>query len=127
MFLRKGVQIYRRTPMPKYDFNNLTSVWVFSCKFAAYFQNAYLRAPLDGCFCMFKWKCSFLSFLIQNHPYIRSSRPEVFCKSLHLVKKETLAQVFSCEFCEISKNNFFTEYLWAPAPGNSTSTFLYFN
>ena len=27
----------------------------------------------------------------------RSSRPEVFCK------KETMAQVFSCEFCEISK------------------------
>ena len=27
------------------------------------------------------------------------------------VKKETLAQVFSCEFCEISKNTFFTEPL----------------
>ena len=26
-------------------------------------------------------------------------------------KKETLAQVFSCEFCEISKNTFFTEHL----------------
>ena len=26
-------------------------------------------------------------------------------------KKETLAQVFSCEFCEISKNNLFTEHL----------------
>ena len=24
-----------------------------------------------------------------------------------LLKKETLAQVFSCEFCEISKNTFF--------------------
>ena len=27
------------------------------------------------------------------------------------IKKETLAQVFSCEFCEISKNTFFTEPL----------------
>ena len=27
------------------------------------------------------------------------------------IKKETLAQVFSCEFCEISKDTFFTEYL----------------
>ena len=27
----------------------------------------------------------------------------------------TLAQVFSCEFCEISKNIFFTEHLWATA------------
>ena len=30
-------------------------------------------------------------------------------------KKETLAQVFSCEFCEISKNIIFTEHLWATA------------
>ena len=26
-------------------------------------------------------------------------------------KQEILAQVFSCEFCEISKNTFFTEHL----------------
>ena len=57
----------------------------------------------------------------------RSSRPEVFCKKgvlrnftkftgKHLrqslffnnfIKKETLAQAFSCEFCGISKNTFF--------------------
>ena len=42
-------QTYRRTPMPNCDFNrvalqlywNHTSVWVFSCKFAAYFQNIF--------------------------------------------------------------------------------------
>ena len=28
-----------------------------------------------------------------------------------LLKKETLAQVFSCKFFEISRNNFFTEHL----------------
>ena len=30
--------------MPKFDFNNVanhTSAWVFSCKFAAYFQNTF--------------------------------------------------------------------------------------
>ena len=32
-------------------------------------------------------------------------------------KIETLAQVFSCEFCEISKNTFFTEHVWASASG----------
>ena len=39
----------------------------------------------------------------------RSSRPEVFCAggACNFIKKETLAQVFSCEFCEISKNTFF--------------------
>ena len=52
----------------------------------------------------------------------RSSRPEVSCEkgvlrnftkftgrhlwpeACNFMKKETLAQVFSCEFCEISKN-----------------------
>ena len=33
----------------------------------------------------------------------------------NFIKKETLALVFSCEFCEISKNTFFTEHLWATA------------
>ena len=34
------------------------------------------------------------------------------CSVKKVLKKETLAQVFSCEFCEISKNNFFIEHLW---------------
>ena len=29
-----------------------------------------------------------------------------------LLKRETLAEVFSCEFCEIFKNNIFMEQLW---------------
>ena len=45
------------------------------------------------------------------------------CQSLSLnkvagrnfIKKENLAQVFSCELCEISKNTFFTEHLRATA------------
>ena len=54
-------QIYRRTPMPKCDFNKAakqlywnTSTWLFSCKFVAYLQNNFfLRLPLDGWFWMF--------------------------------------------------------------------------
>ena len=38
-------------------------------------------------------------------------RPQV----CNLIKKETLTQVFSCEFCEIFKNTFFTEDLRATA------------
>ena len=34
-------------------------------------------------------------------------RPE----ACNFIKKETLAQVFSCEFCKIFKNTFFTEHL----------------
>ena len=41
--------IYRRTPMPKCDFN--TSAWVFSCKFATYqntfFYEDFWRAASD--------------------------------------------------------------------------------
>ena len=29
----------------------------------------------------------------------------------NFIKKEALTQVFSCEFCETSKNTFFTEHL----------------
>ena len=31
------------------------------------------------------------------------------------IEQETLAQIFSCEFYEISKNIFFTEHLWTTA------------
>ena len=30
----------------------------------------------------------------------------------NFIKKEAQAQVFSCEFCKISKNTFSTEHLW---------------
>ena len=36
------------------------------------------------------------------------------CRPATLLKKR-LTQVFSCEFCEIFKNTFFTEYLWTTA------------
>ena len=38
--------------------------------------------------------------------------------------KETLAQVFSCEFCEISKNPFFTEHLWTTVSNHNYSCTL---
>ena len=33
----------------------------------------------------------------------------------NFIKKETAAQVFSCEFCEHFKNTFLTEHLWITA------------
>ena len=41
----------------------------------------------------------------------QSCKPE----ASNFIKKKTLAQVFSCGFCEISKNTFFTEHLWTTA------------
>ena len=37
----------------------------------------------------------------------------------NFIKKDTLAQVFFCEFCEISKNIFFTEHLRTTASVHS--------
>ena len=36
-------------------------------------------------------------------------------EACNFIKKETLALVFSCEFCQISRKKFFTEHLWATA------------
>ena len=33
-------------------------------------------------------------------------------QACNFIKKETMAQVFSCEFCKISKNTFFIEHFW---------------
>ena len=38
---------------------------------------------------------------------------KVASQGFNFIKIETLAQVISCEFCEISKNTFFTEHVWA--------------
>ena len=46
--------------------------------------------------------CATVSFLIK-------------LQACNFIKKDTLAQVFSCEFCEISQNTFFTEHLWTTA------------
>ena len=73
-----------------------------------------------------------ISVLRRNMVWDNSSKkqqPEVFCKkrcsykfhkihrktpeACNFIKKESLAQVISCEFCEISKTTFFTEHLWA--------------
>ena len=41
-----------------------------------------------------------------------TTRGVLYC---NFIKKEALAQVFSCEFCEITKNTFFTGHLRATA------------
>ena len=40
-----------------------------------------------------------------------------------LFKKKTLAQVFFCEFCEFSKNTFFTEHFQTTASDRYCQTF----
>ena len=71
-------------------------------------------------------------FFHDSCPLKQKQPPEVFCEkrcsqkfrkihrktpvspvpqACNFIKKETLAQVFSCEFCEIFKNTIFTEHL----------------
>ena len=52
-------------------------------------------------------------------PYFKDfSNTETPTGALQLYKKETLTQLFSCEFCKIFKNTFFTEHLWATVSAN---------
>ena len=39
-------------------------------------------------------------------------------EAYNFIKKEALAQVFSCEFWEIFKNTFSTKHLWTTASGD---------
>ena len=67
------------------------------------------------------------STLIHNlYCFYGCSRPEVFYKiklgvscliKLQFIKRETLVQVFSCEFWEIFKSNYFVEHLRTVASG----------
>ena len=43
-------------------------------------------------------------------------------RAFNFIKKETLAQVSSCKFCEISKNTCFTEHLWMTASIHSSKS-----
>ena len=58
----------------------------------------------------------------QNSQENTCTRVSFLIKACNFIKKETLAQVFSWEFCEIFKNIFFTEHLWTTA---SSSAFYF--
>ena len=51
-----------------------------------------------------------MSFSILEVDFLQKQPPELFCKkrphACNVLKKETLAQVFSYKFCEICKNTF---------------------
>ena len=83
-------------------------------------------------------KISVQDFLIlercignSDNPVYRSSPPEVFCKKVFLeisqeaynfIKKETRTQVFSCEFCEVSKKTF--SYRTPPVAASMSNTHM---
>ena len=50
VFLRKGVLKLCCRFTGEHPCINGVSAWMFFCKFAAYFQNTFLRTPMEGCF-----------------------------------------------------------------------------
>ena len=54
----------------------------------------------------------YLSIYIYIYIYVDRY---IIREACNFIKKENLAQVFSCEFCEISKNIFFKEHPWTNA------------
>ena len=76
------------------------------------FENIDRFGILD--ICSLESACSWVIVVMSEdvlHDWIdRSSRPDVLCEkgaACNFIKRETLARVFSCEFCEISKNTYF--------------------
>ena len=130
-----------RIPMPKCDFNEVTNLFKshfrHRCSPVNTLHISRITFPkstsLDSCI----WNINFVSTKLCINFYW-SSRPKKFFKkvvlrnltkftgkhlcqslffnkvagfSLQLYLKEALAQLFSCEFCEIFKNPFFKEHL----------------
>ena len=76
----------------------------YSVAFTSRSRSRHRRCPVKKIFLKIPQNsqentCAIVSFLIK------------LPQACNLVKKETLTQVFSCEFCEIFKNTFFTEQL----------------
>ena len=53
----------------------------------------------------------------QENPCARASLL-IKLQACKFIKREALAQVFSCEFCGISKNTFLAKHLWEAASVN---------
>ena len=100
-----------------------------------------------------KLKNSFIQSLPLHNSCTRSSHPRCFLKNVlrnfakstrkhlcqsvffnkvvglrpaTLLKKETLAQAFSCQFNKISRITFFTEHLWGTASSLPLALMIYF-
>ena len=63
-------------------------------------------------------RCSIKTGVFENFAKFTGKHLSQRCNlplACYFIKKETLTQVFSCEFFEIFKNTFLTEHLWTTA------------
>ena len=63
------------------------------------------------------YTCEVFSQYLENFSTFQYMSELFNTLACNFIQKETLAHVFSCEFCEIFKNTFFTEQLRATASG----------
>ena len=108
--------IHRKTPVLESLFNKVEGLY-FRLQNRCFPLNIvkFLRTPILKNICELLedleniWKCSvkmvFLE-LLQNSQENSCARMSFLIKLQAFSKKEILAQVFSCEFCEISENSF---------------------
>ena len=100
-------QIYT-TPTTKIRelLNNYERRMVFMCKFVLNWNSFWKKK---------KYR-KFETLLVAHAtPYYSRSSHRRCSEACNFIKKKTLAQVFSCEFCRISKSTFFTEHLQVTA------------
>ena len=79
-------------------------ILVFRNNFSKNFRSSHLEVLLKISQNSQENTCARVSFLIKLQ-----------AEACNFIKNETLAQVFSCAFCVIFRNTFFTEHTWASA------------
>ena len=118
---RAVCQIYVHSKQLKSDLLSL----VFTVFYRKYFSFVPFSFP-PGVFYNYRsstHRCSMRKYILRNFTKYTGKH---LCQSL-FIKKKTLAQVLFCEFCEISKNIFFTEHLWTTASIIRISLSLFFS
>ena len=119
---------FRESHRPNHDHKKI----IFLCQ--AFFMASYFLEPLQRDTCLqteaVVWMCSVKALLLeisQNSQENTCDRASFLinlqAEACNFIIKETLAQVVSCEFCEISKNTFF--YRTPPVAASLVSTVRY--
>ena len=101
---------FLRTP-----FSQNSSGWLLMLRDYFTFRSSHQRCSIKKVFLEISQNSHNLTKQLHQSLYFNKVSILIKVSGLQLIKKDTLAQVFSCEFYEISKNIFFTEHLWTTA------------
>ena len=88
-------------------------------------SSIFLRGAFTECLLVhFEVLCPTLPLIRSSHhrcserkdflEISQNSQENICARACKFIKKETLVQAFSCEFCEISKNTFLQNTSWRP-------------